>query len=100
MCTFCAMINSGEISLRPVDRNFLGGSLVKGNVYFDNKPVCDDGFGDEEATVVCRSVCFHLSQDNLLLRREPRRLGSSHSAQTSLQKRIPKILEKVYTVCD
>ena len=30
--------------------------LFKGNVYFDQKPVCDDGWGDEEAQVVCRFV--------------------------------------------
>ena len=48
---------SGEISLRPAATNLLGGNLVKGNVYLDEKPVCDDGFGREEAKVVCRS-CF------------------------------------------
>ena len=47
---------SGEISLRPAATNLLGGNLVKGNVYLDEKPVCDDGFGREEAMVVCRSV--------------------------------------------
>ena len=47
---------SGEISLRPAATNLLGGNLVKGNVYLDEKPVCDDGFGREEARVVCRSL--------------------------------------------
>ena len=45
---------SGEISLRPAATNLLGGNLIKGNVYLDEKPVCDDGFGSEEAKVVCR----------------------------------------------
>ena len=51
---------SGEISLRPAATNLLGGNLVKGNVYLDEKPVCDDGFGREEARVVCRSF-LHFS---------------------------------------
>jgi len=50
----------GEISLRPAARNLLGGNLVKGNVYLDEKPVCDDGFGREEARVVCRMLGYNL----------------------------------------
>ena len=49
---------SGEISLRPAATNLLGGELVKGNVYFDDQPICDDGFGREEAIVACRCVLF------------------------------------------
>ena len=45
--------NSGEINLRP-DTGELGGELIKGNVYFDDQPVCDDDWGIEEATVACR----------------------------------------------
>ena len=47
-------MTSGEISLRPEATNLLGGDLVKGNVYMDNMPVCDHGFGFDEATVACR----------------------------------------------
>ena len=47
-------MSSGEISLRPAAKNVLGGDLVKGNVYMDDMPVCDDNFGFEEATVACR----------------------------------------------
>ena len=47
--------NSGEINLRP-ETGELGGELVKGNVYFDDQPVCDDGWGGEEAKVACRWV--------------------------------------------
>jgi len=50
----------GEISLRPAATNLLGGNLVKGNVYLDEKPVCDDGFGREEARVVCRMLGYNL----------------------------------------
>ena len=48
-------INLGEINLRP-DTGQIGGELIKGNVYFDDQPVCDDGWGIEEATVACRWV--------------------------------------------
>ena len=27
---------------------------IKGNVYIGERPVCDDGWGDEEARVACR----------------------------------------------
>ena len=47
--------NTGEINLRP-DAGELGGDLVKGNVYFDDQPVCDDDWGQEEAKVACRLV--------------------------------------------
>ena len=45
--------NSGEINLRP-ETGELGSELVKGNVYFDDQPVCDDDWGSEEAKVACR----------------------------------------------
>ena len=32
-----------------------GGRVAKGNVYFQGRPVCDDGWGEEEALVACRS---------------------------------------------
>ena len=31
---------------------------MKGNVYFDDQPVCDDDWGHEEAKVACRRVFF------------------------------------------
>ena len=43
----------GEINLRP-ETGALGAQVVKGNVYFDNQPVCDDEWGHKEAKVVCR----------------------------------------------
>ena len=45
--------NSGEINLRP-ESGELGSGVVKGNVYFGDQPVCDDGWGGEEAKVACR----------------------------------------------
>ena len=32
----------------------LGGRLFQGNVFVDDEAVCDDQWGDEEASVVCR----------------------------------------------
>ena len=49
--------NSGEINLRP-DTGELGGDSVKGNVYFDDQPVCDDDWGHKEAKVACRFSFF------------------------------------------
>ena len=37
---------------------------MKGNVYFDDQPVCDDGWGSEEAKVACRWV--YLLSKNLI----------------------------------
>ena len=34
---------------------------MKGNVYFDDKAVCDDDWGHEEAKVACRWVCLFFS---------------------------------------
>ena len=42
---------SGDIDLRGGNGD-LGGDVMKGNVYVDGKPVCDDGWGAEEAKVV------------------------------------------------
>ena len=28
--------------------------IIKGNVYIDDEPICDDGWDQEEATVACR----------------------------------------------
>ena len=44
---------SGDIDLRGGNGD-LGGDVMKGNVYVDGKPVCDDGWGAEEAKVICR----------------------------------------------
>ena len=46
----------GEINLRP-ETGALGAQVIKGNVYFDNQPVCDDEWGHKEAKVVCRLKC-------------------------------------------
>ena len=52
-------LNSGEINLRRrKTTSELGGELVKGNVYFDDQPLCDDGWGAEEAKVACRWACL------------------------------------------
>ena len=45
----------GEINLRP-ETGALGAQVIKGNVYFDNQPVCDDEWGSQEARVACRWV--------------------------------------------
>ena len=47
------VIEPGEINLRP-DTGELGGEVLQGNVYIGDQPVCDDGWGTEEARVACR----------------------------------------------
>ena len=44
---------SGDIDLRGGNGD-LGGDVMKGNVYVDGRPVCDDGWGAEEAKVIFR----------------------------------------------
>merc|ERR1719430_647795 len=50
----------GEIQLRgkkgPLGA--LGDGIAKGNVYIDYEPICDDGWGQEEATVACRMLGY------------------------------------------
>ena len=48
---------SGDIDLRGGNGD-LGGDVMKGNVYVDGKPVCDDGWGAEEAKVICRYLQY------------------------------------------
>ena len=48
---------SGDIDLRGGNGD-LGGDVMKGNVYVDGKPVCDDGWGAEEAKVICRYLSY------------------------------------------
>ena len=47
------VIELGEINLRP-DTGELGREVMQGNVYIGDQPVCDDGWGTEEARVACR----------------------------------------------
>ena len=49
------IVFSGEISLRGNKRPIKAdGHIVKGNVYLDGHPICDDGWTREDATVACR----------------------------------------------
>ena len=43
----------GVIELRTSSPE-LGGRLFQGNVFVDDEAICDDQWGDEEASVVCR----------------------------------------------
>ena len=45
--------SGGVIELRASSPE-LGGRLFQGNVFVDDEAVCDDQWGDEEASVVCR----------------------------------------------
>ena len=47
------VIELGEINLRP-DTGELGREVMQGNVYIGDQPICDDGWGTEEARVACR----------------------------------------------
>ena len=49
MCFFC----TGFVELRGGGYE-LGNLVFAGNVYVDDEPICDDQWGFEEATVVCR----------------------------------------------
>ena len=42
VCAFCVCL--------PDKCNY----ILKGNVYIDHKPICDDGWDQGEATVACR----------------------------------------------
>ena len=45
----------GEISLRGEKRpKKADGQIIKGNIYLDGHPICDDGWTREDATVACR----------------------------------------------
>ena len=49
------IVFSGEISLRGEKRpKKADGQIIKGNVYLDGHPICDDGWTREDATVACR----------------------------------------------
>ena len=49
------VVFSGEISLRGEKRpKKADGQIIKGNVYLDGHPICDDGWTREDATVACR----------------------------------------------
>ena len=45
--------SGGVIELRASSPE-LGGRLFQGNVFVDDEAICDDQWGDEEASVVCR----------------------------------------------
>ena len=49
----------GEIHLKGEDGKF-GEDIAKGNVYIDDMPVCDDGWGQEEASVACRMLGYSI----------------------------------------
>ena len=45
-------------SLRPGN---LGGTVIKGNIYLDGHPICDEGWSREDASVACRySLVFKM----------------------------------------
>ena len=48
---------SGDIDLRGGNGD-LGGDVMKGNVYVDGRPVCDDGWGAEEAKVTLDTLAY------------------------------------------
>ena len=49
------IVFSGEISLGGEKRpKKADGRIIKGNVYLDGHPICDDGWTREDATVACR----------------------------------------------
>ena len=39
----------------------IAGATAQGNVYFEEGPVCDRGWNQASATVVCRSGCLTVS---------------------------------------
>ena len=45
---------TGQISLVGKPERSPGARVAKGNVYLDGSPICDDGWSQEDATVVCR----------------------------------------------
>ena len=51
---------TGEIHLRGTtgQQRPVGADIAKGNVYIDDQPICDDGWGQEEAEVACRMLGY------------------------------------------
>ena len=37
-----------------------GGNATEGNVFINSRPICDDGWDDYEAKIVCNQIGFQL----------------------------------------